>query len=583
MVPLVNSSHMPYHPHDEKTLGLFVEGSVLRAAFVIGEKKGPAIGKLFEIISSETESSESVKPLYTEKNLDPEEKELKQYTDTYLTVSGLSGSEVLVRRLKLKLTREKDIEETFAFQAEPQLPFPLEQAVLDKQIIEQQDGSTQLTFLAAKKDYIIKHLAYWQEKGIDPEVVSCEPVALTAFANQYFDPFSTQYIVHIGRSSILCVLLKEGKLLSSHVIQKGWESLYRALVLDRSLEPPSPEELFGVDFEHLSPENSPKLFEAEEDLFKAIHWNFLAQCKETKIKETPQLACVGEGANLTHLSSALAKALDIPLSEMRLTDGSISIPQANIYALPIGLALTAQPSYKSPINFRRQELSYATPWKRFQQPLYIYAALCLGLAFALYLFGLSYYQYKEDGLKQRYLTLLSLVQKPYDDFEKAYEAKFSPGRETLIPIQNLTAGNLNSRLDFLEKEIRSMPDTFPLLPNTPRVSDVLAWLSTHPSLVCSESNKENGECPTFNIDMFNYTMVKRPELNKKSEKYQVKVELEFSTSSPRIAREFHDALIAPNDFVDPKGEIKWNATKGKYRTSFYLKDKTTYPSPLKEL
>jgi len=36
-------------------------------------------------------------------------------------------------------------------------------------------------------------------------------------------------------------------------------------------------------------------------------------------------------------------------------------------------------------------------------------------------------------------------------------------------------------------------------------------------------------------------------------------------------------LITSNDFVDPKGEIKWTATKGKYRTSFYLKDKTIYP------
>jgi type IV pilus assembly protein PilM len=36
-------------------------------------------------------------------------------------------------------------------------------------------------------------------------------------------------------------------------------------------------------------------------------------------------------------------------------------------------------------------------------------------------------------------------------------------------------------------------------------------------------------------------------------------------------------LIAPNELVDPKGEVKWNANKGKYRASFFLKDKTAYP------
>ena len=57
----------------------------------------------------------------------------------------------------------------------------------------------------------------------------------------------------------------------------------------------------------------------------------------------------------------------------------------------------------------------------------------------------------------------------------------------------------------------------------------------------------------------------------------MKVELEFSTATPKLAREFHDALIAPNQIVDPKGEVKWSSNRGKYRTSFFLKDKTLYP------
>ena len=75
---------------------------------------------------------------------------------------------------------------------------------------------------------------------------------------------------------------------------------------------------------------------------------------------------------------------------------------------------------------------------------------------------------------------------------------------------------------------------------------------------------------------FQYTLLKRPEMEKKQEKYQVKVDLEFTTSSPKWAREFHDLLINPNPFVDPKGEVKWNVTRGSYKTSFLLKDQTAY-------
>ena len=185
---------------------------------------------------------------------------------------------------------------------------------------------------------------------------------------------------------------------------------------------------------------------------------------------------------------------------------------------------------------------------------------------------------KEDQLKSKFLELLSFTQKPYDVFEALYEQKypFAKRGDTIVPIANLDAEGISNRVDFLETSIKSMPESFPLLPNIPRVSDVLVWLSTHPKLVCAE-NSGPGDCLPFTIDVFNYSLVKRPEINKKSEKYQVKIDLEFSTSSPRLAREFHDALITSNDFVDPKGEIKWTATKGKYRTSFYLKDKTIYP------
>ena len=129
----------------------------------------------------------------------------------------------------------------------------------------------------------------------------------------------------------------------------------------------------------------------------------------------------------------------------------------------------------------------------------------------------------------------------------------------------------------LEKEIKEAPDFIALNPNVPRVSDVLAWLTTHPN-VGFEMVPEKNEDASILIENFNYALVKRPEEKKRDLKYQVKIDLEFTSPSPKSAREFHDALIAPNEMVDLKGEIKWSSTRGKYKTSFYLKDKTFYPS-----
>lgn len=565
---------MPYKPSDEKTVGLVFERNTIQAAFVTSQKGMFTISRLLEC----PHLMEGV-------NLglsDPEEKELKRLADTYLSVVGLSGDDLLVRRLRLKLTKDKDIEEAFLFQVEPLLPYPLENAIVDKLLVEKQEDTTLITFLSAKKEQIAQAVDIWQQKGIDPEVVTGAPTALSALVFCLSTTTPAQFAIHIGKESSLCALLREGKLLSSHVVTTGWETLYKALLEDKHDQPPPPAELFSIDFTNLDPALI-KVKAALEAFQQAIQWNLLAQLKETKLKEPVSLFTFGEGANLQSLPSTLATALNLSLGSIRIPN-NCSLSQLNTFALPIGYALSAQPEFPSAINFRRQELSYATPWKRFKKPLYLYAALSAFLALSLYIFGISYFYHQEDQLKSRYLTLLSLVQKPYEEFENQYETKYPPeNREQgILPITALSINDLNARLDYLQKEIRSMPDTFPLLPNIPRVSDTLAWLSTHPAFKCPEDVKISEECPSFTIDTFSYSMVKRPELNKKNEKYQVKIDLEFETASPRLAREFHDALISPNNFVDPKGEIKWNTTKGRYRTSFYLKDKTSYPGPLKE-
>jgi type IV pilus assembly protein PilM len=71
-------------------------------------------------------------------------------------------------------------------------------------------------------------------------------------------------------------------------------------------------------------------------------------------------------------------------------------------------------------------------------------------------------------------------------------------------------------------------------------------------------------------------MVKRPEKTRPKEQYSVKVSLDFTAQSSRDARAFHDKLLQTNDFVDPKGEVRWSTSPGKFHVSFMLKDRTRY-------
>ena len=126
---------------------------------------------------------------------------------------------------------------------------------------------------------------------------------------------------------------------------------------------------------------------------------------------------------------------------------------------------------------------------------------------------------------------------------------------------------------FLEKKLKETPKLFPLLPEVPRVSDVLAWLAALSLKISREKETE-----AIKIEGFHYRLLKRPDQSHQREKYQVQVELEFSAPSATIAREFHDLLITPNRFINLNREVAWSSSRGKWRTHFFLKDRTFYPS-----
>lgn len=543
---------MTYKPSDEKCLGVYFEDSTIKAVAISRNKGLITIDQMIEL--------SDVKPLDNPNALES----IKKLSETRLSISGLSGDDLLLRRLKLKIVKQKEIDDVFYFQAEPMLPYPIESAVLDKWTTEVLEDQSSIAFLAAKKEDVQTHLDRLEESGIDPEAVSAYPVALTALAQFYTEKAPLKLVIDIEKGQITCALIKQDKLIASHEITSGWQTLYQAYIDVRESNPPSIEDFF-----------SSGLDESPKEWIQEIVWNVFALQKETKSKEPLVLFITGEGANLPHLKEHIAEALETSPAAF---NAPCPLLEFNRFALPLGLALSGLPSFKEKINFRQEEFAFKDPWKRFKKSLLLIGGLSCLLAFSIYLFTQSYIHYREDHLRERFLTVLSIAQKPYAEFEKQYEQKTGvPADKEPLSIQDLDAEALTLRLDALERQIRTLPDTFPLFPNTPRVSDVLAWLASHPSFQCIE----NKECPQVTIENFSYAMVKRPEMNKKNEKYQVKIDLEFTTSSPTAAREFHDALITPNDFIDPKGEIKWNATKGKYKTSFFLKDKTFYPTPLK--
>ncbi len=438
--------------------------------------------------------------------------------------ASFPAKDILIRPLDLKLKKEKALLSVLPFEAEPLLPFPIEEAVLTFAKRETLGQTTHLSLFAARQESVELALENWEEVGVDPDYLFPESQGLATLCKAVLpeeEKTTTTFVIHFGEESVIALLQKNGVPLGIHTVHLDQEGL--KLELERIL---------------------------------------LSLSKQFKSLDISGVFFTGKVTEYQELKKELLLRLQI---DEVLPEETFGLEEKEIllFAIPVGLALTTQDKTLDNVNLRKDSFAPSNPWKPYVKPLYTYGAACLLLLVSLFLFSKATISYELRELQQSYNTLLRVVDLP----SKEVEFEFPSGAKQL---SDLSFDEIQSRVSWIQKKVAKDPEYFPLYPDVPNLSDLLAWLGSHPYAKAPAP----GEAPLIEIQSLQYTLVKRPDSKKKREKYRVKVDLEFQTGTPKNAREFHEALLKPNDFVDPKTEVKWNASQNLYRTTFFLKNRT---------
>lgn len=93
-------------------------------------------------------------------------------------ITELSGDECSIRTMSLPAKAAKKAGELLAFELEDEVPFEIEDSVLDYQAVSTIDGVTKLLAAVAPKEAVRSHLARMNAAGIDPRSVAIGAVAL---------------------------------------------------------------------------------------------------------------------------------------------------------------------------------------------------------------------------------------------------------------------------------------------------------------------------------------------------------------------------------------------------------------------
>jgi type IV pilus assembly protein PilM len=583
-----------------RALSLIQDGKALKIAVVRKDKK------TFIIESLKTAATQDdVKQLYSmistgERPVD-------------LIVTALDAWDVLFRQLHLPIGNKGKAMAALPFQLEPLLPYPPEETILAPLLKKTGKQSMSATIFASKESFLHKHLEWAKAFEIDPDIVAYTPFALYRIGQWLFPQEKNGSLFYWGQEKSFALCLHAGEIHLIQTLHFGLKDLIEALSQDLpEKEEKELQELMqnpnffaeneerlshfsefkrkvGRDLERFAVylknkregnEEGPwlllgdipscfPLIQMWQELISSLllYPNNLKNWLGIEKVELNQFQNSNLHANSRFLNKIqslcksptliqicqFAKKLNPlknhrmwPLKQVLQPALTPSFSDLQSYALPIGLSLHALIEDDHRIQFRQGKWVPVHQQQRKKRLASLYGALCIALSCIIGISGQVIFKAKERILVEKLHALLP------------------PG---MIQEELLSAEEIRNQIWKWEKSLSPQKLSFPFLPTTPSVSDVLAWLSTHPVLTAADGGKKEG----FEIKSLRYQMYKYPKLGESKDLYQAKVDLEFTANSPRLAREFHDALLKGDSIVDSKREIKWNAQNNAYFTSFELK------------
>lgn len=504
------------------SLGIDLKSSSIKAALISSNNGTPKIESLKETptksFPKDLSEIEQLSHLSGTKH--------KQMKETVL-VTCLPANKVLSRLTNIKLSDESKISDVLKFQVESDLPYPVEESLLDYTVLNKEKNHTSLNVVSTQFDSLRKHLESFSPFGLEPEAVSCPSVALASFAEFASPSPSYRLIIHLDEAFSLCILSSKGKLISSYYIPVGQDHLLSSLSSDTKLDRESCLHLLKAP-----PPNEKKM---------PLYASTYSKLKLELLKATESLLLQANSpteedmllTGLPHLSLYFKNKSTVSISE-----------KFRFFAIPIGLALGHLNQQPRSINFRQEPFSYPYPLKRMRKNLFLCTALFFLLSLLCFAYGQLSLSHKKALVESKYHATTALLKESQTKGKASLD--FQP---------------LPQKIRELEKEAREAVKEPLLAPNLPTVSDLLSQIHQHPFM-----GKE------IKINSLSYTMLSYPQLSAPNETYEAKIHMSFQTNSSSAAKKVKQVLSEECPFVDPNKQITWKSNEQEHHVSFFLQD-----------
>mgnify|MGYP001805846063 CR=1 FL=1 len=235
-------------------------------------------------------------------------------------VVSLPEDEVISRLVRLPPLKESEIMDALRFEAETFVPFPLEEVLIDYEIIEKDDsGRLTIFVIAAKNELINSYLKLFKSIGIELLALESPAVALRRVLKLAMPMVERVVAVDMGEKYSDVFSINKNNVYFARSLSVGGESLTRAISLNLGLDMASSEEYkkaYGMKANELEGKIRNAIMPIFNDISEEIR-KTLALFAEDIGKPAEILVLNGGGANLPGMAEELTKILGIEVQVLQ--------------------------------------------------------------------------------------------------------------------------------------------------------------------------------------------------------------------------------------------------------------------------
>lgn len=281
---------------------------------------------------------------------------------------GIGNQRVIVRTLRLPLIEDpKEMEAAIRFQAQEQIPMPLDQAVLQHQVVggvAAEEGAVpqvDVVVVAARRDMITSFLEPLRRAGLEPAGIDLSAFgmirALAPLAIQPIDPeaqmpAAQESVLYCNVGDVMNLAVARGRsCLFTRVSGIGMEAIVARLSTERGLSPEHAEQWLlhvGLQTPLAEIQGDPETVAAARRAIEEGSVNLVDELRlsldyyralESAVPVSRVVLC-GTGSAIRGLASAIEEQVGLPISAPRPEVlGGFDDATAARLVLPMGLGL----------------------------------------------------------------------------------------------------------------------------------------------------------------------------------------------------------------------------------------------------